>query len=224
MTPESFVWGRGGRRLTPEDIARQRQMAEAQMSGSMDFSPVGHWTQGLARLANGVSGRIQGDRIAEAEQANRAESQSVMQALMAGGSNPATDRSAVLAALANPYLDNSVRQVAGAELERMNAPPAAAVIQHANNGDILGLDPITGEVRFTRVDPNPKPALDWMSMRNEDGTTTFVPVGAGGPILQGGGGPTSGAVPRAGPPATLPPDFDFGEQRGPASAPGTFPR
>lgn len=52
---QPFLWGQGGRRLTPEEIARQRQIADALLAP--DYSPVGHWLQGLARMANAGSVR-----------------------------------------------------------------------------------------------------------------------------------------------------------------------
>lgn len=39
-TAEPFVWGDGGTRMTPEDIARRREMADALIAQGADFSPV----------------------------------------------------------------------------------------------------------------------------------------------------------------------------------------
>ncbi len=184
--PQAFVWGQGGKRMSQEDIARQRALADAQMTEGSSFAPLGHWTQGAARLANAISGRMQSGRLDKAEQAMRDESASVVQALIDGRADPMT-------AMADPYLSEETRSIASLLYEQENAT-REPIIQRANNGDILGLDPMTGEVLFTRVDPNPKPSLDWMSVRNEDGTTTIVPVGVNGPIVEGaspvGGQPT----------------------------------
>src|SRR3546814_20801155 len=49
QTAQPFTWGQGGQRLTPEDIALQRRLAAQQMQQGADFSPIGHWSQGLAR-------------------------------------------------------------------------------------------------------------------------------------------------------------------------------
>lgn len=49
-----FFWGRGGAMMTPEDIAREREMADEASAGAVDFSPIGHWTQGLGRVAQGL--------------------------------------------------------------------------------------------------------------------------------------------------------------------------
>ena len=46
---QAFTWGSGGRRMTPDDIARERALAARQMKS--DFSPVQHWTQGRQPLA-----------------------------------------------------------------------------------------------------------------------------------------------------------------------------
>lgn len=68
-----FVWGRGGSRMSPEQIAREREIAEA--LGVVDTSPVGHWLQGVARMANAAVGRIREGRASTAEQENSAASQ-----------------------------------------------------------------------------------------------------------------------------------------------------
>jgi hypothetical protein len=64
---QAFFWGRGGRKLTQDQIDQEKKVAEALMKQGMDYSPVGHWSQGLARVAQGVMGAID-DRMAGAEQ------------------------------------------------------------------------------------------------------------------------------------------------------------
>src|SRR3546814_7656957 len=58
QTAQAFTWGQGGQRLTPEDIALQRRLAAQQMQQGADFSPIGYWSQGLARVAQGLFGEI----------------------------------------------------------------------------------------------------------------------------------------------------------------------
>lgn len=113
----SFVWGEGGTRMSMEEVARQREIAADAMAAGADYSPVGHWTQGAARLANAVGGRLRDERAQEAAEANAAESASVMQALMnpvaengsAGGGSGGPSVAALLAAQNNPYLSDSAR-------------------------------------------------------------------------------------------------------------------
>lgn len=54
MAMAPFIWGDGGQQLTPEQVARRRLMALQQGVQARDTSPVGHWSQALARGANGL--------------------------------------------------------------------------------------------------------------------------------------------------------------------------
>lgn len=67
-----FVWGRGGAQLTPDQIAKQREIADALMKTGMDYSPVGSWTQGAARVADSLVGALQNRRLDSREAANQA--------------------------------------------------------------------------------------------------------------------------------------------------------
>lgn len=79
---QPFVWGQGGAQLTPEEIARRREIAQALAAKGMDFSPVGHWTQGLARVAQGLVGGLDERRADEAERAARASAQEKWQPIV----------------------------------------------------------------------------------------------------------------------------------------------
>jgi hypothetical protein len=65
---EPFVWGQGGQRMTPAEIDAQRAAASQKMKA--DFSPVGHWTQGLARVANNINGALEMRQADKAARAN----------------------------------------------------------------------------------------------------------------------------------------------------------
>jgi hypothetical protein len=216
-TTAPFVWGSGGRRMTPDEVEREKALAERLQIAGMDFSPVQSWTQGLARVADGIVGGLDRRRANKSADANAAESQAVVQALLAGG-NPQDQQNTVLSALANPYIDDKTRALVGAQYSRLNAKPREGHFFEANNGDQGIIDPETGQVKIVYHDPTPK--VNWVTSDNGDGTKTLVPV-VNGQVMQGGGGPVSGA--QAGqPPATLPPDFDFGGPTPQAS--GGFPR
>lgn len=64
---QPFVWGANGAAVSPEQIQRRRQIAAALIKGGADLSPVGHWTQGLARLAQGGLGGLLAYRTDELE-------------------------------------------------------------------------------------------------------------------------------------------------------------
>ncbi|WP_248127286.1 flagellar biosynthesis protein FlgJ [Brucella pituitosa] len=64
-----FVWGDGGSKKTPEQLQRERKLAQAMIGAGIDTSPVGHWTQGAARMANALVGNIRQGRADAAEKA-----------------------------------------------------------------------------------------------------------------------------------------------------------
>lgn len=66
-----FLWGAGGTAKTPDQVARDRQLAAALLGGSIDTSPVESWTQGLARVADAAVGAYGNWRANEAETAGR---------------------------------------------------------------------------------------------------------------------------------------------------------
>ncbi|WP_313607317.1 hypothetical protein [Rhizobium sp.] len=68
----AFVWGRNGRKLSPEEMAKQREIADAMMRKGMDYSPVAHWSQGAARVAEGVLGALDAREIDKTAKDNEA--------------------------------------------------------------------------------------------------------------------------------------------------------
>lgn len=95
---ETFFWGEGGAALTPEQIASRRKVENAILARGVDTSPVGHWTQGLARVADALAGSIRRGQLDRAEQQGNelANSQysSAIQALGGGSSSPSSAASA----------------------------------------------------------------------------------------------------------------------------------
>jgi muramidase (phage lysozyme) len=67
---EPFLWGQGGQRRTPEQIARDREVAQALLG--IDTSPVAHPLQGAARVAQAAAGAFRNFRADQAEKANNA--------------------------------------------------------------------------------------------------------------------------------------------------------
>lgn len=68
----SFIWGQNGQKLTPEQVARQREMAAALASRAGDTSPVGHWTAGAARMVDAFGSRRKERMADDAEAAGLA--------------------------------------------------------------------------------------------------------------------------------------------------------
>src|SRR5690606_16011922 len=83
---ETFIWGAGGQKMSPEQVARQREIAAALMQGGMDYSPVDHWLQGAARASQGLVGGLKDRWAGEAEQRGREGFQSQWDSVFGGGS------------------------------------------------------------------------------------------------------------------------------------------
>lgn len=233
QTAAPFVWGRGGARMTPEQIAMQREIALRETQG--DYSPIGHWTQGLGRVLDGVSGGLRNRRIAKAEAANAAEGDAVMRVLMVGGSMPgasggAIDESGatkpanehVIAAMLNPNLPESVREFAKMQYKQMQPKPPPEPTEFERSLIASGILPGTPE---------------WTAAFKSKVQNTLDPwtnIVVGGNSYSGrqsmvdnalkGGGPASAGPGGATPPSTLPPDFDFGKGGPTPTASGRFPR
>lgn len=85
---KAFVWGDGGAQLTPEEIARQREVEDALLQRGVDTSPVGSWAEGLARVANAAAGSFRRGRLLKAESENKAydtEAFNKITTLLSGG-------------------------------------------------------------------------------------------------------------------------------------------
>jgi hypothetical protein len=88
--PQAFQWGAGGAQVTPEQIAMQQKIALQNQQAGMDTSPVGSWTQGLARVAQALVGNMQARRADKLQSANQSATQQIMQSLLnPGASAPA---------------------------------------------------------------------------------------------------------------------------------------
>jgi len=99
-----FVWGSGGRRLTPEEILAERKAATALGSEAMSTAPVGHWSAGLNRIAQGLMAGYDSYAADQASKTNAAESSSVAQALFGAAPAAAVAPSATGAAITSAPL------------------------------------------------------------------------------------------------------------------------
>lgn len=212
QTAAPFTWGKGGQRRTPEQVAIDSRVAQALMAEGSDYSPIGHWTQGLARLSQGIMGGLKARDARRAEEANMAESAAVRDRVMSGP----LDQSTVLGALLSPYIDSDTKRVVQSTYEA-SMPKERKLTADESLIAAAGFTPGTPEFQAQ--------ALQLLAGKNDPFITANLPSGdfysgrqSGlANIMKGGGQASTGQ-----PPAVLPPDFDFG---GPASkAPGTFPR
>lgn len=132
---EPFVYGAGGRRMTPEDITRERRIAASLMG--VDASPVQHWSQGLARVMGNVTGALRERKADKASQQNADYSAQIAQSLLnpsgtpsasalpgaasstAPGGNSLMDTGRIAQmVLADPYIDANTKALAQMQLEQ----------------------------------------------------------------------------------------------------------
>lgn len=83
-----FTWGKGGRKVTPDQLAAERAALAVMQAREGDTSPVAHWSQGLGRVVNALAGNYREGKADKAEAAGMAQGQAamdpVLQALMGG--------------------------------------------------------------------------------------------------------------------------------------------
>lgn len=91
---DAFIWGAGGKKLTPEEAERRRQVENALLAKGVDFSPVGHWTQGLARVADAAAGAFRRYDLSKGEKQIEDVNKGLIANLLAGGSGASSSPSA----------------------------------------------------------------------------------------------------------------------------------
>lgn len=146
--PTPFVWGRGGRRMTPEEIAREREIADKLGMQAGDTSPVGHWTQGAARVVNALGGVLADRRANAASELNAAEDKTALTGLLGllGGGSTVSPTTANVASALVPSGGGTPAQTAMVEgqppvpgLQPAVTDIAAGIRQSA---EALGIDPV----------------------------------------------------------------------------------
>lgn len=188
LSPMPFIWGQGGARLTPEQVLAQRAIANSKMKS--DYSPVGSIWEGLGRVTDNITGALEARNLTKQDQANTAESDALLQAVMGGGSD------AVTAALTSPYASPQTQQFAKMQWERQNPKPTAP-LEFERLLSASGYQPGTPE--YTAQ------ANKLLQSRNDPFVTATLPTGdffAGpqsqfAPYLQGQGAPQPSAAPAA---------------------------
>lgn len=81
-----FFWGSGGSKDSPSS---RRKLADALLKSGMDFSPVQHWTQGLARMAQALVGGYESGQIGKEEKASNEAIANALAGTLGGSSAPA---------------------------------------------------------------------------------------------------------------------------------------
>lgn len=156
---ESFIFG-GNSRETAGTIAKRRALAQLMLREAMSTQPVGHWTQGLARLAQGVMGVLEEHDIDRKEQAALARGQAALR--VAEVSQPAP---AGAVAVANPPMDGSANdymadltaQESGNDPNARNPNSSATGLAQFTRGtwnDLAARQPGLGLTPDGRTDPD----------------------------------------------------------------------
>jgi hypothetical protein len=193
--PDPFVWGAGGARLSPEQLAQQLMEAKDRMRG--DYSPVGHWTQGLARASGNILSALEAKKLEKKQgEATEKRGKSIASLLGAGNEDLAGAFSSG---------DPVVQALAGDVFGVRNRKPTT-------NDTVADFDFISSKLgadeglNFLKSKANP---IQWIQASNPDGTKTLIPMGPNGPMNSMGGGgqasPGEGSVP-AGLPLTAAPN------------------
>jgi hypothetical protein len=166
MALGSFLWGSGGRRMSPDEIARERALAARRMQG--DYSPVSHWSQGLGRVADNLVGALDSRRADSASEANASDSRRIIEALM----NPSA------ASPAQPPLDSGpagTGQVSGVVSGLSDTAPAGAP---------AGRPPINPAIMEAMTSPYVSDEVRALATRQyQDATRRAQPIEVNGRIV-----------------------------------------
>lgn len=152
---QSFVWGGAGDRLTDDDIAKRDQIDQQQIANGMSFAPVQSWTQGAARVAQLLVGKLDERSLDKASAANVTATNDAL-GLMA---KPGADERTIASLLADPTLSDGLHDVAKAKLASMyKAPPKPSELdQNLIAGGMDSSDPRWAKVHLqaaqNQVDP-----------------------------------------------------------------------
>jgi len=88
----NFVWGDGGKAITPDDAKRRREIAMAMIQQGTANKPIQHWAQGAANVAQALMGaydmRQTDKQEAAAREASKAQDAALLSA-MGGGATAA---------------------------------------------------------------------------------------------------------------------------------------
>lgn len=225
---QPFVWGNGGRRMTPEDIAREREIAANLMQ--TDYSPVDSPWQGLARVAGNVTGALRERKANKASEQNADYSAQIAQSLInpsgtpsasaplgaASSSTPGGNFPQLMQVMADPYADANVKAIAQMQLEQQQKM-AMKQFEYSNREqpEIVQLATIandTAQPAHVR-----KAAADRITAMNDPmaiipGLPSGTYVGRQSGVAAALGGSTDA-------PDTLPPDFFDDDPPGLSAAP-----
>lgn len=159
-----FQWGAGGKRMTPDQIAREREIANAMLG--VDYSPIQSPWQGLARVSENLLGVLGKRKADKAEQANMQYSDEILQSLMNPGGVPSASGAPGVASpapganlaqlsaiLADPYVNPQVQALAKRQLDMADFENKQRLeSQYGEQPEIVRLAQIAGDASRPAVE------------------------------------------------------------------------
>lgn len=83
---KGIMWQDAGNQWTPEQIEQMQALEARRQMGGIDTSPVGHWTQGAARVVDALGSVLREKRLNAAAAGNADYNQSIISSLLGGNS------------------------------------------------------------------------------------------------------------------------------------------
>lgn len=149
----SFVLPANGA-ATPESIARKRKLAELMMREGTQTGPIGHWSQGAARMVNALMGGIAMNRADKAESEGRKSATDALARALSGdmGSAPSQQdpNGAMMEAINNPWQSPQGSAMAMDMWKRQNTPKEPDWQTFNQGNDVY---------RWNAADPNSRPEI-----------------------------------------------------------------
>lgn len=93
-----FIWGAGGAKKTPEEIARDKEVAAQLLMKAGNTSPVQHWSQGAARVVDALGGVLKQKRAEAAGAENATYNEGILKGLLSPQSVPSSGAAAEISA------------------------------------------------------------------------------------------------------------------------------
>ncbi|MBN9245181.1 MAG: hypothetical protein J0I98_20585 [Mesorhizobium sp.] len=161
-TSQNFIWGAGGTRKTPQQIARDREEAAALLRRGVDFSPIASPLQGLARVANAAAGAYGEYRADQAEAANAAASRDIATRMLSGNGGgqfpPAPVLNGGYGSPSKPPIQNILETVSGNRMPwQFPAAPSQPGIA-SNVAAPVMTSPRQGDRQLPSISPTPSAA------------------------------------------------------------------
>lgn len=132
-----FYWGSAGQKLTPDQLARRREIEDALLAKGPDFSPVADPLQGFARVANAAAGAFRRNRLGKAETENAEINKGLIANLLAGGSSAASPASS--SAIPMSGAAGEIAATSPGTIGNVDPSIRDGIVQTAN---ALGIDPV----------------------------------------------------------------------------------